>query len=125
MRCAKCERVLHLTLGAVIVCDMPEGCILRPQPYTSERFKMSDPTDALLQERAKTHGDFTRHAEITQKLKLVFFDNKEPTLTYAQCEAVDMIFHKLGRIGAGDPNFRDHWDDIAGYARLVAERCPK
>ena len=34
-------------------------------------------------------------------------------LNDAQTEALDMIFHKIGRILAGDPNFRDHWQDIA------------
>lgn len=40
-----------------------------------------------------------------------------------QRESLSMIFHKIGRILAGDPNFRDHWDDIAGYAKLAADRC--
>ena len=38
-------------------------------------------------------------------------------------EALDMIAHKIGRICAGNPNFKDHWADIAGYAQLVADRC--
>ena len=33
-----------------------------------------------------------------------------------------MIACKIARILSGDPNWRDHWDDIAGYATLVAER---
>jgi hypothetical protein len=33
-----------------------------------------------------------------------------------------MICHKLGRIGAGDPHYSDSWLDIAGYAKLVADR---
>ena len=32
-----------------------------------------------------------------------------------------MIAHKLGRICAGDPDFPDHYKDIAGYATLVAK----
>jgi hypothetical protein len=35
---------------------------------------------------------------------------------------LEMIAHKIGRVLAGDPNHADHWDDIAGYARLVARR---
>jgi hypothetical protein len=23
---------------------------------------------------------------------------------------------------AGDPNFKDHWDDIAGYAKIAGDR---
>lgn len=81
-------------------------------------------TDQLLDERAKTHGDFTVHARVTQRLKSMI--NAEPgymRLDETQVEAVHMIFHKIGRIIAGNPNFRDHWDDIAGYAKLAADRC--
>lgn len=43
-------------------------------------------------------------------------------MTFVHMEAIEMIFHKIGRIGAGNPNFVDHWEDIAGYATLVAQR---
>ena len=33
-----------------------------------------------------------------------------------------MIFAKVGRILNGDPNYADSWIDIAGYAKLVADR---
>ena len=33
-----------------------------------------------------------------------------------------MIFHKIGRIINGDPDYADSWHDIAGYAQLVANR---
>ena len=33
-----------------------------------------------------------------------------------------MIAHKIGRILAGNPDFKDHWDDIAGYAVLISQR---
>ena len=83
-------------------------------------------TDTLITERQKTHGDFSDSACIAQDLKTrmvatgVWID-----LTAPQREALEMIAHKIGRILAGNPNFRDHWDDIAGYAKLAADRCPK
>jgi len=83
-------------------------------------------TDALLAEREKTHGDFTIHAQITQDLKTIMAATGVwPNLSTYSREALEMIAHKIGRILAGNPNFRDHWDDIAGYAKLVADRCPK
>jgi hypothetical protein len=90
-------------------------------------------TDALLADREKTHGDYSNHVEATWYLKegmRNFVRKGEPTaafdnLTYIQRESLDMIAHKIGRILAGDPNFRDHWDDIAGYAKLAADRCSK
>ncbi len=82
-------------------------------------------TRELLNERQKTHGDYTHHAEITQALKRDMFDDIGwPKLDACQREALHMIAHKIGRILAGNPSFKDHWDDIAGYAKLVADRCP-
>ena len=81
---------------------------------------------ALLEERGKIHGDFTEHAQITQALKLAASNGvncKQGELTSVQMEAIEMILHKIGRIGSGDPNYKDHWLDIAGYAQLAADRC--
>lgn len=83
-------------------------------------------TETLLAERGKTHGRFEDHANITQELKQTFYRpsvslSRPMRLSNVQREAVDMILHKLGRVAAGDPNFKDHWDDIAGYARLVSQ----
>lgn len=77
--------------------------------------------ETLLAERGKTHGDFRDHANATQSLKATFSAHNKNKLSSVQFEAVDMILHKLGRIAAGNPNFKDHWDDIAGYARLVSQ----
>jgi hypothetical protein len=78
--------------------------------------------------RKNTHGDFTDHARVTQRLKQVVHDEMKTIntkVTHVQLEALQMILHKIGRIVAGDPNFKDHWDDIAGYAKITAERLPK
>lgn len=79
---------------------------------------------ADLTERAKTHGDFSTHARITQGLKSVIKDDRARLLPI-HAEAIDMILHKIGRICAGNPNTHDHWDDIAGYAKITSERIPK
>jgi hypothetical protein len=88
-------------------------------------------TEELLNERGKTHGPYELHAGVTQRIKNVMHFQSQNNcncwakLTVCQRESLDMIAHKIGRILAGDPDFRDHWDDIAGYAKLVAERCTK
>ncbi len=43
-------------------------------------------------------------------------------LTDDQVEALEMVCHKIGRIVNGDPDYSDSWHDIAGYAKLVADR---
>ena len=84
---------------------------------------MSEPTDALLNERGKTHGDFAEHCTVTWAIKDAISSlGNVDKLSNVQREALDMIAHKIGRIMAGDPNHQDHWDDIAGYARLVSQR---
>lgn len=89
---------------------------------------MSPPRDPLLVEREKTHGSYADHAYITQHLKDVLkaghpFDKKYASLSPRHRESLEMILHKIGRIMAGNPNFHDHWDDIAGYAKLGSEAC--
>lgn len=80
----------------------------------------------LLQEREKTHGSFERNADYSQRLKSVFdLAQKTQSLRFSnvQREALDMIALKLSRILSGQADFKDHWDDIAGYAQLAAEAC--
>ena len=84
-----------------------------------------DPITDILTERGKNYGAFKDHAHITQTLKRCITSHlkyRGPVLTVDQQEALDMICHKIGRIVNGNPNHVDSWDDIAGYARLVADR---
>jgi hypothetical protein len=85
---------------------------------------MSD-VDATLQERGNRYGKFIGHARVTQQLKKVISEHVDTCgkhLTPDQWEALDMICHKIGRIVNGDPDYADSWLDIAGYAKLVADR---
>lgn len=86
-----------------------------------------DTIDQILEERGSRYGLFADHALVTQRIK------DEITSAAARAhnlhrlqpdhrEALDMIAHKIGRIVNGDPDYIDSWDDIAGYAKLVADR---
>lgn len=84
-----------------------------------------DPLTDILTERGKEYGPFLGHAQITQTLKRVIAAHarlRGVALALDQHEALDMICHKIGRIVNGNPDHIDSWDDIAGYARLVADR---
>jgi len=70
----------------------------------------------ILKERQSTHGEFGNVAKVAQNLKDVFYENVKGGLSNIQAEAIEMIFHKIARIASGDASFKDHWDDIAGYA---------
>jgi hypothetical protein len=75
-----------------------------------------------LKERQKTHGNFQTHAQISQELKAVLWKHDFQELEADQVEALEMICHKIARILNGNPNHKDHWHDIAGYAELIAGR---
>ena len=75
----------------------------------------------ILKERQSTHGEFSNVAKVAQNLKDVFYENVKGGLSNIQAEAIEMIFHKIARIASGDASFKDHWDDIAGYAILASK----
>lgn len=73
----------------------------------------------LLNDREKTHGKFSDGATVSQMLKQVARLSKNwDNMNDAQRESFEMQANKWGRILGGDHNFRDHWDDIAGYSTL-------
>jgi transposase len=95
----------------------------RPKP--GEFIETGTSIGTVLDERGARYGKFEDHARITQELKGVmgeFLLDQRKRLDDDQIEALDMIFHKIGRILNGDPNYADSWIDIAGYAKLVADR---
>jgi len=82
--------------------------------------------DAVLTARERTHGDYSDVSRISQWLKCWY--RSQPgwvNLTDKQQESLDMIANKTARILAGDATFADHWEDIAGYATLVARTLAK
>lgn len=84
---------------------------------------MAGQVSAILSDRRKTHGDFFVQAETAQAIKesLKCFEEYYKQLTGRQREALEMIATKMARVISGDCNHVDHWDDIAGYATLVAD----
>lgn len=79
--------------------------------------------DAILDERGKRYGKFKDHARISQEMKRVMQKtNGWNNLGATGREALEMIAHKIARILNGDPTYADSWVDIAGYAKLVADR---
>lgn len=84
-------------------------------------------TDTL-SARGEKYGPFIGHAEISRALKNVlrFYTVERKgswqTLDADMAEALEMIAHKMARIINGDQNHTDSWVDIAGYAKLVADR---
>lgn len=78
-----------------------------------------------LSERGNRYGDFGDNARISQDLKRVLETQLGwGTLSCLHREGITMILQKLARIVNGDPNYKDNWHDIQGYAKLVEDRLP-
>jgi len=74
----------------------------------------------LLNNRAKTHGDYYRTAMMAQALKDEMRRGQNwKLLDDMQRETLEMVATKIGRILSGDPHEVDHWRDVAGYAQLI------
>jgi len=111
--------------------QLPSLAPAAPMPEDSQKLVQTgiemyeDAVDATLDARAVDYGKFIEGAEVMQMLKRVVqnaLSNRDKTLAHDQAEAMDMIIHKIGRIVNGNPDVVDHWLDIAGYAKLVADR---
>lgn len=79
----------------------------------------------ILDERGARYGTFANHASASQALKRAVqyqLEIRNKHLAPDQQEAIEMICHKLARIINGDADYSDSWVDIAGYAKLVADR---
>jgi len=79
--------------------------------------------DQILEDREVTHGDFEMKAMWIQEI----MENLIGLYSYQEMEAdkkeaIHMILVKLSRIIYGNHDHADHWDDIAGYALLVADK---
>lgn len=77
--------------------------------------------DPSIPNRDDQHGGVQAVGWLSQLIKL----SMRSTLNWNRLssggqESLDMIAHKIGRIlSGGDPHDRQHWEDIAGYARAA------
>lgn len=87
------------------------------KPYNTDEAPARDP---LLVERERSHGSFKSNAEIWHKLVCAI--PHDHNLTPSQYLALNMIFLKIAR-AMQNPQVKDHFNDIAGYAKLAGEDC--
>lgn len=79
--------------------------------------------EAILEERGRRYGPFTDVASTSQTIKEMMKQEEGwAILAPDQKEALEVIAQKIARILNGDPDYADSWVDIAGYAKLVADR---
>lgn len=76
--------------------------------------------DEILKDRGATHGAFNDQAALAQALKAVMRRGRNwEGLAGDARESLEAIATKISRILTGDAEEADHWNDIAGYARLI------
>lgn len=76
-----------------------------------------------IKDRTKTYGEFKDISYISQNMKIFMTVGKNwYKLTNHEREALEMIIHKIARIVNGEPNQKDSWHDIIGYAQLIEDR---
>jgi len=82
-----------------------------------------------LTERGGRYGSFEDHARISQQLQDVMREAHcglgWSRLAPDQAQALTVIADKVARMLNGDPNYRDNWHDIVGYAKLVDDRMAR
>lgn len=82
--------------------------------------------DVLLGQRGATHGDYRAMSTRIQQIKSIMrMGSKWVDMSEPQKEALELIATKIGRIIEGDPEFKDHWNDLGGYAAKASEFCRK
>ena len=94
----------------------------KPKPG---EFVEVDNVNTTLDERGNQYGSFMEGANIAIRLKGIMHNaiaRNDAHLFPDQILALDMIAVKLSRIVNGNAAHRDSWLDIAGYAKLVADR---
>ena len=99
----------------------PPELVPMPEPFIQEDTNIDETLDA----RAQDYGKFKDGAALMQGIKRLLADHAlrhNKTFADDQWEALEMIVHKIGRIVNGNPDKVDHWVDIAGYAKLIADR---
>lgn len=84
----------------------------------------TDRTSEILLERSRSHGDFTLTGRLARQALLLYAPHLEK-LDDDMFHSLDMILVKIARILSGNHGSAEHWEDIAGYATLIARRLTR
>lgn len=86
----------------------------------------STTTEEVLNEREKTHGDYSQQALTAQALKHVIHETPNwNDMPSEMRESLELIATKISRMGHGNWRNVDTPVDIAGYAQLIVRSLEK
>ena len=91
---------------------------------------MPDIVSEITKKRGSVYGPFLHNAIVAQNIKAAMRNIPDPdnegllweSLPVDVREGLDLIALKISRIVTGDGEYLDNWDDIGGYAKIVADR---
>lgn len=73
-----------------------------------------------LAERGNRYGTLLENGQVAQSIKKTMQSTPNwRLLSNDKKEALDQIASKISRILVGDPEYKDNWHDIIGYATCV------
>jgi len=82
--------------------------------------------ETTLSKRGYKYGEYRERCKLVQELKdAMRFHDGWTRLTPDKKHALEFIMEKISRVLNGDPEYKDSWHDIAGYAKLVADSLPE
>lgn len=89
-----------------------------------DRLVPRDAVTEILQQRGSVYGLFTHNAETTNRIReaMRHSPSRWDLLPDDVKLGLDLIALKIARIVTGDHSHLDNYDDIAGYAKIVADR---
>ena len=91
---------------------------------------MNDIVSGITAARGSVYGPFLHNALVAQAIKAAIRNIPDPdneglrweNLPLDVREGLDLIALKMSRIVTGSADYLDNWDDIGGYAKIVADR---
>ena len=89
------------------------------EPSLNDQYAEIEKVRQTLNQRQEQYGSFEDVAMITEQMVDVMRKGYYENLAYNQKMALYMICSKMARIVNGNPNHKDSWHDIAGYATLI------
>ena len=96
-----------------------EHYISRKEPSLNDQYAEIEKVRQTLNQRQSQYGSFEDVAMFTEQMVDVMRKGYYEKLAYNQKMALYMICSKMARIVNGNPNHKDSWHNIAGYATLI------
>ena len=96
-----------------------EHYISRKEPSLNDQYAEIEKVRQTLSQHQGQYGSFEDVAMITEQMVDVMRKGYYENLAYNQKMALYMICSKMARIVNGNPNHKDSWHNIAGYATLI------